>query len=75
MATQQTQEKIKTSHITSSVKLNEVVFEGITYTKIMRAPQSYKYKTDAGKHDCSLWICVEAESKLPAKMMLVPEIL
>lgn len=74
MATQQSTEKIKTSHITSSVKLNELVFEGITYTKIMQAPQRFKYNTASGKRDCTLWVCVEAESKLPAKVILVPEI-
>ena len=67
-------EKIKTSHITNTAKLNEIVFEGITYTKITPAGQRYKFNSPNGKRDCTLWICVEAESKLPARVMLVPEI-
>lgn len=67
-------QKIKTSHITNTAKLNELVFDGITYTKVMQAPTKFKYNTISGKRDCILWICVEAESKLPAKVVLVPEI-
>jgi hypothetical protein len=67
-------DKIKISQITNSVRINEMVYDGIAYSKIMPIQQRYKVTTDDGKKECMLWLCVETGAKMPARIVLVPEI-
>lgn len=54
--------------------LGQLIFEGITYVKLMPVPHKFKYNTGSAKRDTTLWICAHKDSSLPAQLYVVPEV-